>query len=66
MELLSIYEENSVQFDGHLLTCRLNSTSVYCEVNTKTQIKHKIDKTHRNKTLNNQNNKYDTKIDIKY
>jgi len=32
---------NSIQFNGYLLTCRLNSTSVYCIVSTKTQIKHK-------------------------
>ena len=31
----------SFKFNGYLLTCRLNSTSVYYKASAKTQIKHK-------------------------
>jgi hypothetical protein len=35
---------NSIQFNWHLLTCKLNSTSAYYNARTKTQIKHKNSK----------------------
>jgi len=32
---------NNNNFSGYLLMCRLNSTSAYYKVNTRTQIRHK-------------------------
>jgi hypothetical protein len=44
---------NSIQFNWYLLTCRLSSTNTYYKVSTKTQIKHKKTvQIHKNKTLN--------------
>jgi len=49
-----IIQSNSVQFNGHLLTGRLNGTSAYY----KASIKHKSSAYSQNKTPNRQNKKY--------
>jgi hypothetical protein len=55
----------SLQLNGYLLTCRLNSIGAYYKASTKTQIKHKYStntKTKQNKqTKNNTARKKDTK-----
>jgi hypothetical protein len=40
----------SVQFNGYLLTCRLNSTSAYYKASTRTQIKHNSTNTQKQNT----------------
>jgi hypothetical protein len=35
------FNDNSIQFNGHLLTCRLNITSAYYKASTRTKIQHK-------------------------
>jgi hypothetical protein len=40
---------NSIPFNGYLLTCRLNSTSANYKASTKTQIKYKTVQIHKTK-----------------
>jgi len=56
---------NNNNFSGFLLTCRINSTSAYCKVSTRTQIRHKTVQVHERKTLNRQNKNYVT-VDKQY
>jgi len=53
-----IIQSNSVQFNGHLLTRRLNGTSAYY----KSSIKHKSSAYSQNKTPKRQNKKYYRKM----
>jgi hypothetical protein len=51
----------SVQLNGHLLTCRLNSISAYYKPSTKAQIKHKYSKNTKKNTKQTKQKQYDRK-----
>jgi hypothetical protein len=53
--LIHCNDTNSIQFNGYLLTCRLNSSSANYKASTKAQIKHKNNTNTRDKTLKKHN-----------